>query len=69
VKILKKKNEDDVQIRPSQQEVFSAEAHPPPSVQYTRVVQGTTKYKVRKYVGTSSNPTKVVGPDSTGKYR
>jgi hypothetical protein len=48
VKILKK-NEDDVQIRPSQQEVFTAEAHPPPSVQYTRVVQGTIKYKVRKY--------------------
>jgi hypothetical protein len=48
VKILKKA-EDDVQIRPSQQEVFTAEAHPPPSAQYTRVVQGTTKYKVRKY--------------------
>jgi hypothetical protein len=37
VKILNK-NEDDVQICPSQQEVFTAEAHPPPSVQYTRVV-------------------------------
>jgi hypothetical protein len=48
VKILKK-HEDDVQIHPSQQEVFTAEAHPPPSAQYTRVVQGTTKYKVRKY--------------------
>jgi hypothetical protein len=48
VKILKK-NEDDLQICSSQQEVFAAEAHPPPSVQYTRVVQGTTKYKVRKY--------------------
>jgi hypothetical protein len=33
VKILKrKKDEDDVQIRPSQQEVFIVEAHPPPSV-------------------------------------
>jgi hypothetical protein len=48
VKILKK-SVDDVQIRPSQQEVFTAEVHPPPLVQYTRVVQGTTKYKVRKY--------------------
>jgi hypothetical protein len=48
VKILKK-HEDDVQIHPSQQEVFTAEAHPHPSAQYTRVVQGMTKYKVRKY--------------------
>jgi hypothetical protein len=48
MKILKK-HEDDVQIHPSQQEVFTAEAHPPPLIQYTRVVQGTTKYKVRKY--------------------
>jgi hypothetical protein len=48
VKILKKL-EDDVQIHPSQQEVFTTEAHPPPSLQYTRVVQGTTKYKIRKY--------------------
>jgi hypothetical protein len=29
--------------------VFTTEAHPPPSAQYTRVVQGKTKYKVRKY--------------------
>jgi hypothetical protein len=50
VKILKrKKDEEDVQIHPSQQEVFTPEAHPPPSVQYTRVVQGTTKHKIRKY--------------------
>jgi hypothetical protein len=50
VKILKKpKNEEDVQIRPSEQETFTPEAHPPPSVQYTRVVQGTNKYKIRKY--------------------
>ena len=48
VKIIKKP-EDDVQIHPSQQEVFIAEAHPPPSAQYTRVVQGTTKYKIKKY--------------------
>jgi hypothetical protein len=33
VKILKKKkDEDDMQICSSQQEVFTAEAHPPPSV-------------------------------------
>jgi hypothetical protein len=48
VKILKK-HEDDVQIHLSQHEVFIAESHPPPSAQYTRVFQGTTKYKVRKY--------------------
>jgi hypothetical protein len=48
VKILKK-HEDDVQIHPSQQGIFTAKAHPPPSAQYTRVVQGTTKYKVKKY--------------------
>jgi hypothetical protein len=50
VKILKrKKDEEDVQIHPSQQEVFIAKAHPPPSVQYTRVVQGATKHKIQKY--------------------
>jgi hypothetical protein len=38
-----------MQIHPSQQEVFTPEAHPPPSVKYTRVVQGTTKHKIRKY--------------------
>jgi hypothetical protein len=48
VKILKKV-EDDVQIRPSQQEVFTAESHPPPSAQYTRVVQGMTNFKIREY--------------------
>ena len=30
--------EDDILIQPSQQEVFAAESHPPPSAQYTRVV-------------------------------
>jgi hypothetical protein len=50
VKILKRpKNEDDVQIHPSQKETFTPEAHPPPSVQYTRVLQGTEKRKIRKY--------------------
>jgi hypothetical protein len=48
VKILKKE-EDDVHIHPSQQEVFTAESHSLLSAQYTRVVQGTTKYKIRKY--------------------
>jgi hypothetical protein len=48
VKILKKVG-DDVQIRPSQQEVFTAESHPPPSAQYTRVVQGMTSFKIREY--------------------
>ena len=35
VKILKKV-ENDVQIHPSQQKIFVAESHPPPSTQYTR---------------------------------
>jgi hypothetical protein len=47
VKILKKpKDEEDVQIHPSQQEAFTPEAHPPPLVQYTRIVQGTNKHKI-----------------------
>jgi hypothetical protein len=50
VKILKRpKDEEDVQIRPSQQEEFTPEAHPPPSVQYTRVIQGDERRKIRKY--------------------
>ena len=48
VKMLKRP-EDEVQIDPSHEEVFTAKSHPPPSTQYTRVVQGTTKYKIRKY--------------------
>jgi hypothetical protein len=48
MKILKK-HQDDVQIHPSKQEVFTVEAHSPPTTQYTRVVQGMTKYKVIKY--------------------
>jgi hypothetical protein len=44
MKILQRpKNEDDVQIHLSQQETFTLEAHPPPSVQYTRVIQGIEK--------------------------
>jgi hypothetical protein len=50
VKILKiPKDEEDMQIHPSQQEAFTPEAHPPPSVQYTKVVQRTNKHKIRKY--------------------
>ena len=41
--------ENDVQIHPSQQEIFVAESHPPPSTQYTRVIQGTTNFKVKEY--------------------
>jgi hypothetical protein len=48
VKLLKTR-ESDILIRPSQQEVFTAESHPPPSGQYTRVVQETTKFKIREY--------------------
>jgi hypothetical protein len=47
-KILKKV-EDDVRIHPSQQEIFIAESHPPPSTQYSRVIQGTTNFRVREY--------------------
>jgi hypothetical protein len=47
---LLKKGEDSALIQPSQQEVFTIEAHPPPSTQYTRVVQETTKFKTREYI-------------------
>jgi hypothetical protein len=47
VKILKKV-ENDVWIHPSQQEIFVAESHPLPSTQYTRVIQGTTNFKVKE---------------------
>ena len=49
MKILKKA-EDDVQIHPSQQQVFTAESYPPPSAQYTKVVQGMTNFKIREYM-------------------
>jgi hypothetical protein len=48
VEILKKV-EDDVWIHPSQQEIFIAESHPPPSTQYTRIIQGTTNFRVKEY--------------------
>jgi hypothetical protein len=48
VKLLKK-GEDDILIRPSYQEVFTVESHPPPSRQHTKVVQETTKFKTKDY--------------------
>jgi hypothetical protein len=44
VKILKR-----VQTHPSQQKIFVAKSHPPPSMQHTRVIQGTTNFKVKEY--------------------
>jgi hypothetical protein len=50
IKILKRpKSEDEVQIHPSPQESFTPESYPPPSVQYTRVIQEDEKRKIRKY--------------------
>jgi hypothetical protein len=46
---LSKKGDDDILIRPTQQEVLTAEAHPPPSKQYTRFMQETTKFKAKDY--------------------
>jgi hypothetical protein len=43
---LQKTGEGDIMIHPSQQEVFTVESHPPPSTQYTRVVQGITNFKI-----------------------
>jgi hypothetical protein len=48
VKILKRV-ESDVQIHPSQQKIFVAKSRPPPSMQHTRVIQGTTNFKVKEY--------------------
>jgi hypothetical protein len=44
-----KKVEDNVKIHPSQQKIFVAKSHPPPSTQYTRVIQGTTNFRVKDY--------------------
>jgi hypothetical protein len=44
-----KKGDDDILIRPTQQEVFTVESHPPPSKQYTRVIQETTKFRAKEY--------------------
>jgi hypothetical protein len=48
MKILKKV-ENDVQIHPSQQKIFVEKSRPPPSMQHTRVIQGTTNFKVKEY--------------------
>jgi len=55
VKLLKKAN-DDILIKPSQQEVLTVERHPPPSRQYTRAIQETTKLETKEY------------QDSRGRY-
>jgi hypothetical protein len=41
--------EDDVRIRPSQQEIFIVESHPHRSTQYTSVIQGMTNFRVKEY--------------------
>jgi hypothetical protein len=46
---LLKKGEDSILIQSSQQKNFIAESHPPPSRQYTRVVQETTKSRTKDY--------------------
>jgi len=48
VKLLKR-GDNDVLIKPSQQEVLTAESHPPPSRQYTRVIQETTNFEAKEY--------------------
>jgi hypothetical protein len=46
---LQKIGEEDILIQPSRQEFFTAKSHPPPSAQYSRVVQGMTNFKIRYY--------------------
>jgi hypothetical protein len=48
VKILKKKDKE-LLIRPSQDDFLTVESHPPPSRQYTRVIQDTTNFKGGEY--------------------
>jgi uncharacterized protein (DUF2249 family) len=48
VKLLKR-GDNDVLIKPSQQEVLTAESHPPPSRQYTRVIQEPMKFEAKEY--------------------
>ena len=48
VKLLKK-IENDMLIKPSQQEVFTTGPHPSPSRKYTRVVQETTRVNAKDY--------------------
>jgi hypothetical protein len=48
IKLLKK-GDDNILIKLTQQEVFTSESHPPPSKQYTRVVQETTEFRTKYY--------------------
>jgi hypothetical protein len=48
VKVLKKEDKDML-IRPSQDDVLTTESHPPPSRQYTRVIQEAMDFKGRDY--------------------
>jgi hypothetical protein len=48
VRILEKM-ENDVKIHPTHQKIFAAKSHPPPSTQYTRVIQGTTNFIIKEY--------------------
>jgi hypothetical protein len=46
---IREKTENDVKIHPSRQKIFIEKSHPPPSTQYTRVIQGTTNFKIKEY--------------------
>ena len=48
--MLLKTGESGILIQHSQQKVFTEESHPPPSAQYTRVVQETTKFRTKEYI-------------------
>jgi hypothetical protein len=48
IKLLRK-CDDDILIKPSQQEFLIVESHPPPSKQYTRFIQETIKFKAKEY--------------------
>jgi len=48
IKLLRKED-DDVLIKPSQQEILTTDSHPPPSRQYTRVIQEPTKFEAKEY--------------------
>jgi hypothetical protein len=46
---LLKNWDNDILIKPSQEEVLTDESHPPPSIQYTRVIQGITNFEEKEY--------------------
>ena len=48
VKLLKK-GDNDILIKPSQQEILTTDSHPPPSRQYTRVIQEPLKFEAKEY--------------------